>query len=431
MDVLRASSVTFAVFGLCILAYWQNGAASVPYDPIPISDVFLNVFMHGDIPHLLMNLVMLVLGGQITEQRIGHWQTFLLIIACIAVGTSVQLAMVDQRFVGISGPVYGLVTYAVIATAEPKNWWFLCLVILGVITLEILFGGRSIAIYAHIFSTLIGGSYAMFGSLFGSKGPQLKPMQLTHLSKVVQIIKETDDDDAAEAENEFLNDGIEDMFVLLERGEVLGVIGYSHDDQVDDVVWLSWTYLRKDCAGEGLGAYMLNDLLGKLKAKGIRKIFIATSDYDHFGKLIYAAAHKMYAEFGAAVELTIPAYHTVTEAKIVYGLDNPEFDAGPSPAMPSSTGISITGSALEPETEGVFGLTWQEAPVGLAGIDYAVDQVKMRGGRKVVLALPSDLSDANADTLKSHKFEVCGRLDNYYNFGLHQVWWICSLDGKY
>jgi membrane associated rhomboid family serine protease/GNAT superfamily N-acetyltransferase len=430
MNALRSSSVTFAVFGLCLLAYWRNGPASVPLDPIPMSQVFLNVFQHGNLTHLLTNLVMLVLGGRVTEHQLGHWRTFVFIAICVVVGSSVQLALVDHRFVGISGPVYGLVTYAIIATSPPKNWWFLCLMISGVITLEVFFGAHAVAVYPHIFSTLIGGSYAMFGALFGNKGPQLKPMQLTHVAKVVQIINETDDDDAKEAENEFLNDGIEDMFVLVDRGEVLGVIGYSHDDNVDDIVWLSWTYLRKDCAGEGLGGQMLNDLLGKLKTKGIRKIFIATSDYDHFGKLIYAAAHKMYAEFGASVELTVPAYHTVTEAKIVYGLDNPEYSVGPPAPKSPNSGISITGSTLASETQDVFGLTWQETPVSVAGIDFVIDQIKTRGGRKAILVLPSDLSEANADTLRSHQFEPCGQLNDYYGSELHQVWWVCTLIGK-
>jgi GNAT superfamily N-acetyltransferase len=267
----------------------------------------------------------------------------------------------------------------------------------------------------------------MFGSLFGPKVPTLKPMQRAHISKAIAIINETDEDDATEAEDEFLSGGVNGMFVLLEGSEVLGLTGYSFDEQVPDVAWLSWTYLREDCAGKGLGGQMLNDLLGMLNEKGIRKIFIATSDYAEFGKPIYAAAHKMYDDFGAVVEMKIPNYHAPNEAKIIYGLDNPEFESGaPLPANENS-GVSIVGSGPEPETDSVIGFNWEEAPVGLIGIDFAIEKAKSLEARMAVLAIPSDLSAANAEALEASQFKRCGALTDYYSLGLHQDWWMCSL----
>ena len=268
----------------------------------------------------------------------------------------------------------------------------------------------------------------MFGNLFGSKGPALKPMQISHVSKVIEIINQTDDDDAAEAEQEFLDgDGLEGMYVLMDRGQIMGCIGYSPDDASPEIAWLSWTYLDEEYAGQGYGSQMMNDLLGILKDYGVRKIFIATSDYEDFGKKIYAAAHKMYEDFGASVELTVPDYHTIGEAKIVYGLDNPEYEAGPAPAPSENEGIAIGGSAKEPETDNVRGLTWSEVPVGVAGLDHAIEKARNKGARMLVLAIPSDLSDANSAALESHGFATCGKLADYYNLGLHQTWWVCSL----
>ena len=135
----------------------------------------------------------------------------------------------------------------------------------------------------------------------------------------------------------------------------------------------------------------------------------------------------MYEDFGASVELTVPDYHTIGEAKIVYGLDNPEYEAGPAPAPSENEGIAIGGSAKEPETDNVRGLTWSEVPVGVAGLDHAIEKARNKGARMLVLAIPSDLSDANSAALESHGFATCGKLADYYNLGLHQTWWVCSL----
>ncbi|MGH1331711.1 MAG: rhomboid family intramembrane serine protease [Paracoccaceae bacterium] len=428
MQELRAARVSYTLALLCIAAYLRGGPGHVSLDPVPLFRSYVNVFQHGNLAHLLINCAMVIAGGRLTERAIGPWHTALLVLACAVLGSTAQYYMVDHRFIGMSGPAYGLIAFAAFQGAKPRDWAVLWLFALGALALEVQFRSQSIAIYAHIISTFIGGGAAMFGSLFGPKTPTLKPMQRTHISKAIEIINETDEDDAAEAEEEFLENGVAGMFVLLEGSDVLGITGYSFDDQVADVAWLSWTYLRQDCAGKGLGGQMLNDLLGMLKDQGIRKIFIATSDYAEFGKPIYAAAHKMYEEFGAAVEMEIPNYHAPGETKIVFGLDNPEYVAGTPAPLGEKTGMAIIGSGAEPETDNVVGLNWEEAPVGLIGIDFALEKVTENGARMVVLAIPSDLSAANAQALEAHKFKRCGALKDYYSLGLHQDWWMCSLE---
>ncbi|KJZ18600.1 rhomboid family intramembrane serine protease [Loktanella sp. S4079] len=419
--------ITLVTVGLSLFGYWRFGPAMVPVAPIPLMDIYLNAFKHGNLGHLLTNCVMVLIAGYETERKVGSYKTFALIAGCIVIGSTVQFVMVDHRFVGISSAAYGLVSFALLSHANPRHYTTIIALIAAIIALEAAAQPGQLALYTHVTSALIGGSYAMFGSLFGKKGPHLKPMQMIHLPKVLPIIAQTDEDDAAEAEQAFLQEGFDGMFVLVEGSEVLGVTGYSPDEQVPDVMWLSWTYLRQDQTGAGLGSQMLNNLLGKLKDMGIRKLFIATSDYDDFGKQIYAAAHKMYAEFGARIELTVPAYHSPTEAKIVYGLENPEFDAIRDTTPAPNTGLSITGSGVEPETDDVYGLSWEESPVGLAGMEFAKDKAIERGARQLVLAIPSDLSDANSEALQSHNFRLCGRLSDYYKLGLDQVWWLCSI----
>jgi membrane associated rhomboid family serine protease/GNAT superfamily N-acetyltransferase len=430
MDELRSNYVTFGACAILLIAYAIAGPTLNAGFQDTLAEALVGVARHGGLMHLSGNILVIYFGGIAAEARLGSAGLIALIVTCAIAGTLAQYAIVGPQFIGASGISYGLLAYGVMMARPPRDMTIAGIAVATLLVLEWLYLYRSVAVYVHITGALIGGSLAMFESLFGSKHPTLRPMQRTHIARVVAIIAQTDEDDAEEAETGFLEDGVDGMFVLMQKGEVLGVTGYSLDDQVDDVAWLSWTYLDEQYTGQGIGGDMLNDLLGKLKDYGVRKIFMATSDYEEFGRPIYANAHKMYEEFGANVELTVPDYHNIGEAKIVYGLDNPEFDAASPPPPSTETGIGITDIGKEPETKGVMGLRWEERPVGLAGLEYALDKAGGKGARMAVLAIPSDLSDANAVALEAHNFKRCGQLENYYNPALHQVWWVCSLGAK-
>ncbi|WP_169788518.1 rhomboid family intramembrane serine protease [Litoreibacter arenae] len=419
--------VTLALCALAIIGYLGFGAASPDAPPDNLADALLAVFRHGNIRHVGLNVALLLIAGPITESRLGSAWTLVMVALSAVLGTIAQFYLVGPAFVGLSGPVYAMIACAVLTTVRPENQIWVAVAIAAVLGAEIYWLSDKIAIYPHLLSTLIGGSFAMLSSLFGSKHPTLKPMQYSHVSQVVAIINETDEDDAAEAENLLLDEGVDGMFVLMHKGRVVGVTGYEPDDQVDDVCWLSWTYLAQEYLGQGYGSQMMNDLLGKLNKQGYRKVFIATSDYKDFGRSIYAGAHRMYEDFGAEVEMTLPDYHNVGEAKIVYGLENPEFQAGEPPMPSEKTGIAISGIAPEPETKGVVGLIWQETPAGVAGLDHYLEKARGQQARIAVIALPSDLSRENAEALETHGFKEAGKLTDYYSLGLHQVWWMCSL----
>lgn len=135
----------------------------------------------------------------------------------------------------------------------------------------------------------------------------------------------------------------------------------------------------------------------------------------------------MYEDFGATVELKVPDYHNPSEAKIVYGLSNPEYVIEGDVPASENTGLVINDVAPEPETSGVLGLVWEERPVGVAGLEYAIEKATKKMARMAVLAIPSDISEANAEALEAQGFKKCGSLEGYYNPVLHQVWWTCSL----
>lgn len=391
-------------------------------------DALLGILRHADWTHLWVNILLLAVFGTRTEDRIGPTRMAVLAAACAVGGTLAQVALTGPGVIGASGMAYGLAAFAVLAGAAPGNRLLFALLIAAIVGLESAILSDDLAIAAHIVSTLIGGGYAMLGALFGGGKTALKPMRRTDIARVVAIIEETDEDDALEAEQGFLSGDLGGMFVLSKGGAVVGVTGFALDEQVPDIAWLSWTYLTESETGGGLGGFMLNDLLGRLKERGIRKLFIATSDYAEDGVPIYAAAHKMYADFGAEVELTIPDYHAVGEARIVYGLANPEYEA-PGPASPPpEDGLAFTGAAREPETDGVAGLIWEARPAGVAGLDHTLEGARKGGARMAVIALPGDLSEANGAALGSHGFAECGKLTDYHASGLHQIWWICSLE---
>jgi GNAT superfamily N-acetyltransferase len=394
---------------------------------VDFPDHLLFMFRHGNLSHLTLNCLLILFGGSFTEPVLGWLRTLGLVALFALTGTAAELLLAGPGFVGLSGIAYGLVSYGMIIASTPqRRSWTLTLICI-LLAAEWVFLRPQIAVFTHITSALIGGGLAMFNALFGSSGPKLKPMEWQHVSDAIQIIAQTDEDDAAEAESTFVDGGTENMFVLQEKGKVLGLIGYSLDEDVPDVAWLSWTYLDQEHTGKGLGGLMLNDLLGKLAQLQVRKIFIETSDYEEFGKKIYAAAHKLYEEFGAAVEMTVPGYHSPNEAKIVYGLDNPEAPEPPRAEPSVSTGLSIFEVHKAPETDNVAGLRWRETSAGLSGLDQQLSLARSQRYRMAVLAIPSDLSNPNAADLQAQGLTKCGELKEFYGKDLHQVWWCCEI----
>jgi len=264
----------------------------------------------------------------------------------------------------------------------------------------------------------------MFKTLFADKTPMLKPMQPKHVARVVEIISQTDEDDASEALRSFETYGFDGKFVLLRDGFVIGITGYAVDDQVQDVAWLSWHYLDERFTGQGFGSGLFEDLLNHLNSAGFRMLFIETSDYEEDGAPVYAAAHRMYEKFGARKTVTVPDYYAPGEAKIIYGLENQQRPAPQFEMTAPDKGLSIAGLEEDPECDGVLGIRWEESDVpGTTTLADAVRQARQSRARLVVFVLPADLSMANETDIKTAGFSPCGNLPDFYATGLDQVWW--------
>ncbi len=264
----------------------------------------------------------------------------------------------------------------------------------------------------------------MFGSLLGGSGPKFKPMKRDHLVEALAIIEETDEDDAAEAEESLLERGTDGMFVLMEKGRVVGITGAVQADGSDDTVWLSWTYLTERLHGQGWGRFMVDELLKALNEHGIRKMFIATSDYREDGEDVYAPARKFYEALGAEEELRIPGYHSKDETKIIYGLVNPGVEAEAIDMGEPSPGVRFDSIEAAPESENGFGISWSEAGTGVEGLDAATVLANQQGARLIITALPDDLSALAATAFTTQGYEKAGSLADFYAVGSAQDWWV-------
>lgn len=257
---------------------------------------------------------------------------------------------------------------------------------------------------------------------FGKKGLHVRPMKFGDLQAALRIIEEHDEDDAAEAEDALIERNCAGMLILENNGEVVGITGAVEDDGSPDIRWLSWTYVRSDMRGQGAGNFMVEDLLKRLNDVGVRKIFIATSDYMEDGEDVYADARKFYEELGAREELRVPDYHDTGETKIIFGLENPAYTA-PEPDYETAGGLAFEGIGEASESKDGYGLIWSEGDSGVVGLDAQLADARQRGARAVFAELPDDLSVLAETDLEAAGFRKVGALKDYYGAGADQIHW--------
>ncbi len=273
-------------------------------------------------------------------------------------------------------------------------------------------------------------------SFFGIGGqPKLRPFKVTDMMQVLDIIEQHDEDDAEEAYQN-LQESHEGMFVLSKGGKIIGVTGADADDHVEGICWLSWTYVHEDYQGQGFGRMMFEQLRGMLEGGGVRRLFISTSDYMEDGVDLYAKAKAFYQAMGAQLELKINDYHDRNEARFIYGLDVPVLDFENTPEAPTDVGeagsIYFTGLDPLPESKGGFGMNWVEEIEGESQgdkvpLETLKTAAKQQGARFLVAAPPSVFEKSIEQGLKESGFQKVGKLKDYYEKSIDQVYWVCFL----
>jgi len=276
-----------------------------------------------------------------------------------------------------------------------------------------------------------------FSGILGLGGgqPKLRPFKVTDMVPVLEIIEQHDEDDAEEA-YENLQESHEGMFVLSKGGRIIGVTGAVSDEHVEGVCWLSWTYVHEEYQGQGFGRMMFDQLRGMLEESGVRRLFISTSDYMEDGVDLYAKAKAFYQAMGAQLELKIADYHDRNEARFVYGIDVPvlDFESAPeTPAVEDGTGeIYFTDVEQLPESKGGFSLSWEEKledeeQTSLVPLETLKKRAIQQGARFIVAAPPSLFERSVEQDLKENGFKKVGKLKNYYEKSIDQVYWVCFL----
>lgn len=291
--------------------------------------------------------------------------------------------------------------------------------------------------------------------------PELRPMNLSDLDTVLKIIHNHDEDDAEAAEEDFLDNGVEDQFVLEIDEQIIGVTGYREVPATDSTFWLSWTYLDEDFQRQGLGRAMLLELLEKLRGINGRKLFVKVSDYDdpEDGK-IYERALNVYQALGFKEQVISHDFYDEGENQTILGLNIQEPPTGskeietididsknadtedavfedtdpttsePAPQIQDEKPIIRFNGLYEiGDSDGAYTFSWEvKKTKSLFGkrnftvedLVLGLQGVKENGGRKVFLTFPSNLPLIHKP-LQAAGFKYVGTLEDYYEQGVHEL----------
>ncbi|CAM2011450.1 GNAT family N-acetyltransferase [Acanthopleuribacter pedis] len=271
--------------------------------------------------------------------------------------------------------------------------------------------------------------------------PNLRPMRAEDIDRVLEIIYDHDEDDAATAEYTYRESGLTDKFVLVHEDDILGTTGFNAVEDTDRTYWLSWTYLDDDYQGKGYGRLMMEGLFDILQARSARKIFLTTSDYqDEEDGDIYESARAFYVALGFVEELRHKDFYAPGETMIYYGYRFPglaeaepvseaeqaeekELGEDEEPLIP---GALITGISEIPETKDAYGLEWRYTQDGTyfdaAMIEKVLAKAREWNARTLFASFPSDLEAIEA-LLGPKGFKQHGRLVDFFEDGIDDCHW--------
>ena len=130
--------ITYVLGALCILLtlIWHNptGAPALArLDPIlaPAPSqiwegaywgILTTFFVHGDIMHILFNMMVFIQLGRIMEASLPRWGYLLFLLAAAAVSFDCELAVTGQRAIGASGVVYAMFGLMWTGQAKYREW---------------------------------------------------------------------------------------------------------------------------------------------------------------------------------------------------------------------------------------------------------------------------------------------------------------------
>lgn len=270
---------------------------------------------------------------------------------------------------------------------------------------------------------------------------ELRQMYMSDLPKVLQIIDAHDEDDAEAAEADYHASGFDGQFVFEEDDEVIGITGYRMVPATNQTAWLSWTYLKKEKQGLGLGKQMTSSLIDLLREQNTRKLFVKVSDYEdpENGK-IYERALHMYQSIGFELEITGNDFYDAGENQLILALDVQELtnnEEEPTQVQEEKPIIRFDGLYEIADTDGAYSFSWivkekkgffDKRNFNTEDLLIGLRSVKEQGGRKVFLTFPSNLVLIHTP-LQSAGFKFVGKLKDYYERGVDELHFTHDLSG--
>jgi membrane associated rhomboid family serine protease len=176
-----------ASFTLIPKQFWAEGApfaiqASVPMDGIPVPERWTLVsymFVHGNMMHLLGNMLFLWVFGDNVEDAMGHVRFLLFFLMCgVFAGLSHTLVMQSSEIpvIGASGGVAGIIAAYLMLHPKVKIWvlalwrfpvkitaaWVLGFWVLLQIFSAVTSSGDGIAWWAHVGGLVAGAVLILF-----------------------------------------------------------------------------------------------------------------------------------------------------------------------------------------------------------------------------------------------------------------------------
>lgn len=273
----------------------------------------------------------------------------------------------------------------------------------------------------------------------------LRPMYMSDLLSVVRIINEHDEDDGEAAHDDYQDDGVENQFVLEVDEKIVGVTGFRPVPATDETYWLSWTYLLPDYQGKGHGKAMLTELIAGLRQNNGRKIFAKVSDYQNDeGIKVYDNAFKTYQSLNFKEEVLNNDFYDEDENQHILSLDltdNPENsgqDNEDYQVAEEKPIIRFCGLTEIAETDGAYTFSWEvketkklfgKRNFSVEDLQLGISAAEEAGGRKVFLTFPSNLPLIH-QPLQDAGFKYVGRLENYYEQGIHEYHFVYTIKPK-
>ncbi len=147
------------------LAFMPAEVASKPYT------IITSIFMHGNLRHLMLNMVGLFIFGSIVENEVGSKNWILIYLFSGFIGSLGYMLLADTFFIpalGASGAVFGLMGAAAISKPTQVIYtpygpfpMIIAAIIWGITEIISSFGVGTVAHSAHFFGLIGGGFFVL------------------------------------------------------------------------------------------------------------------------------------------------------------------------------------------------------------------------------------------------------------------------------